>query len=163
MFDIIGSPQLVCCNGSIRRDFLKVGALGITGLTLSDLLRAQAAMGSTTKVSDKTVIWLFFPVVRHTTKRLIPSPTISSRIAARSGLYRPTSLEHTLVVCFHDWRNWQINIQSFVRLPILPQITRQQPTGCRPVTIILLQPTERHQSAPVLDRCCQSTVARIIP
>ncbi|MCX7390262.1 MAG: hypothetical protein NTX02_03640, partial [Planctomycetia bacterium] len=50
MLDIIGSHQSVCCNGSTRRDFLKVGALGMTGLTLSDLLRAQAAMGSTTKV-----------------------------------------------------------------------------------------------------------------
>ena len=59
MLDIIGSHQSVCCNGSTRRDFLKVGALGMTGLTLSDLLRAQAAMGSTTKVPDKTVIWLF--------------------------------------------------------------------------------------------------------
>lgn len=30
------------CDGSYRRNFLKIGALGFGGLTLSQLLRAQA-------------------------------------------------------------------------------------------------------------------------
>jgi hypothetical protein len=60
MLDVFGSHKSLCCNGSSRRDFLKVGALGMTGLALPDLLRAQAALGNTsTKAPDKTVIWLF--------------------------------------------------------------------------------------------------------
>ena len=39
------------CDGITRRDFLKVGALGVGGLTLADLLRAEskAGVGSSTK------------------------------------------------------------------------------------------------------------------
>ena len=59
MLDIFGSHQSHCCNGSSRRNFLKVGALGTTGLALPDLLRAQALGHSGTKTPDKTVIWLF--------------------------------------------------------------------------------------------------------
>ena len=60
MLDILGTRNSSCCNGSSRRDFLKVGALGMTGLALPDLLRAQAALGkSGANVPDKTVIWLF--------------------------------------------------------------------------------------------------------
>lgn len=42
------------CDGYSRRDFLKVGALGVGGLTLADLLRAEAAAG--TGSSHKAVI-----------------------------------------------------------------------------------------------------------
>lgn len=60
MLDIFGSNKSLCCNGVKRRDFLKVGALGMTGLALPDLLRAQAALGkSNTNAPDKTVVWLF--------------------------------------------------------------------------------------------------------
>jgi uncharacterized protein (DUF1501 family) len=48
------------CNGSNRRDFLKVGALGATGLTLPGLLAARAnaaAAGHT--VRDTSVVWLW--------------------------------------------------------------------------------------------------------
>ena len=33
------------CQGLARRDFLRVGALGLGGLTLADLLRAKARRG----------------------------------------------------------------------------------------------------------------------
>lgn len=48
------------CDGSTRRDFLKVGALGASALTLGDLLklRAQAASRGTS-LSDTSVIWLW--------------------------------------------------------------------------------------------------------
>lgn len=60
MLDIFGSQSSRCCNGKNRRDFLKVGALGLTGLALPDLLRANAALGkSGGNGPDKTVIWLF--------------------------------------------------------------------------------------------------------
>ncbi len=59
MFDVIGPRQSMNCSGS-RRDMLKVGALGTTGLALPNLLRARAAQGSLAgRTLDKTVIWLF--------------------------------------------------------------------------------------------------------
>jgi hypothetical protein len=43
-----------------RRDFLKVGALGTTGLLLPDLLRARAATAKAGRqIKDTSVIWLF--------------------------------------------------------------------------------------------------------
>src|SRR5882724_9611512 len=48
------------CQGLARRDFLRVGALGLGGLTLSGLLqaKAQAASGGSI-VKDKAVVLLF--------------------------------------------------------------------------------------------------------
>src|SRR5205085_10741294 len=48
------------CAGPTRRNFFRVGTLGLTGLALPDLLRARAAArseGRSTK--DTSVVWLF--------------------------------------------------------------------------------------------------------
>jgi len=47
------------CDGVSRRSFLKIGALGLGGLTLPQLLRAEAATG--VKMSHKAVIMIFLP------------------------------------------------------------------------------------------------------
>jgi len=47
------------CDGIPRRDFLRVGALGLGGLTLPDLLRSSAIAGDGAYVKDKAVILLF--------------------------------------------------------------------------------------------------------
>jgi hypothetical protein len=47
------------CDGVSRRNFLKVGALGLGGLALPNLLRAEAASG--TRSSHKAVIMIFLP------------------------------------------------------------------------------------------------------
>jgi hypothetical protein len=48
------------CDGLHRRDFLRVGALGLGGLTLADLLRSSAAAaGRDSCVKDKSVVLLF--------------------------------------------------------------------------------------------------------
>ena len=48
------------CDGSTRRDFLRVGALGLSGLALPDLLRLQAAAKAEGhSVSKKSIIWLW--------------------------------------------------------------------------------------------------------
>src|SRR3954470_2778442 len=48
------------CDGTSRRDFLKVGALGAAGLTLPDLLRARASAAAAGKSSRNTsVVWLW--------------------------------------------------------------------------------------------------------
>jgi len=44
------------CDGVSRRSFLKLGALGIGGLSLADLYRAEAATGSGSGASHKAVI-----------------------------------------------------------------------------------------------------------
>jgi len=48
------------CGGNTRRDFLKLGALGATGLSLPGLLRARAQAASSGKqVKDTAVVWLW--------------------------------------------------------------------------------------------------------
>jgi hypothetical protein len=48
------------CEGHSRRDFLKIGTLGLTGLTLSGLLRGRAAVaGEGKSVKDTAVVWLW--------------------------------------------------------------------------------------------------------
>src|SRR5262245_4354412 len=52
----------VCDNspGSNRRDFLRIGTLGLGGMSLSHLLAARALAGeSKNPVKDKSVIFLF--------------------------------------------------------------------------------------------------------
>ena len=54
------SPRALTPRASTRRDFLKIGALGTTGLTLPGLLRARAqaaGVGGVTK--DTSVVWLY--------------------------------------------------------------------------------------------------------
>jgi hypothetical protein len=61
MFNLLGSRNGINCDGASRRDFLKVGALGLTGLALPDLLRARAqaaAAGQTAKNTSVVWVWL---------------------------------------------------------------------------------------------------------
>jgi hypothetical protein len=57
MLDFI-NPQAVQpkCDGSTRRDFLKIGTLAISGLTLADLLRARAAGTDASKKAPSIVL-----------------------------------------------------------------------------------------------------------
>lgn len=55
MLTVYGSPTRYC-DGLSRRSFLKVGALGVGGLTLPDLMRAEAKSG---KKSHKSVIMVY--------------------------------------------------------------------------------------------------------
>jgi hypothetical protein len=60
MFNLWGKPTGTDCNGATRRDFLKIGTLGLTGLSLSGLLRLQqAASASGKSVKDTSVVWLW--------------------------------------------------------------------------------------------------------
>jgi hypothetical protein len=48
------------CNGTLRRDFLKVGALGTSSLTLGNLMRARTeAVGTGASLPDTSVIWVW--------------------------------------------------------------------------------------------------------
>ena len=60
MLSLLGDRRPRDCNGTTRRDFLKVGTLGTAGLGLPSLLaaRAQAAQTGQT-VKDTSVVWLW--------------------------------------------------------------------------------------------------------
>lgn len=49
------------CDGVSRRDFLRIGALGMTGLTLADLLRLRASGAIPAEASHKSVIMIYLP------------------------------------------------------------------------------------------------------
>src|SRR5271166_4267059 len=57
MLEFIGSADR-SCDGISRRRFLKVGALGIAGLTLPHLLRARAEQPSRGNHKSVILIWL---------------------------------------------------------------------------------------------------------
>src|SRR5436190_11564592 len=60
MFQLLSSRTGTTCDGSSRRDFLKVGALGLGGLALPDLLRARAAAADAGRPTRNTsVVWLW--------------------------------------------------------------------------------------------------------
>jgi len=47
------------CEGATRRDFLKIGSLGLASLTLPQLFAAKASAGGSHFVKDKSVVLLF--------------------------------------------------------------------------------------------------------
>ena len=59
MFSIQGEPCNRLCDGLPRRNFLKIGSLGLGGLSMSGLLRAESmnSVGS----SNKSVIMVYLP------------------------------------------------------------------------------------------------------
>jgi hypothetical protein len=60
MLNLWGSRKGTDCDGTTRRDFLKVGVLGATGLVLPDLLRARArAAASGQPTRNTSVVWLW--------------------------------------------------------------------------------------------------------
>jgi hypothetical protein len=60
MLNLWGKRTGLDCSGTSRRDFLKIGALGLTGLSLSGLLRMRSAAAATGQlVKDTSVVWLW--------------------------------------------------------------------------------------------------------
>jgi hypothetical protein len=60
MLNLLGSRKGTNCDGTSRRDFLKIGALGMSSFLLPDLLRARAAARAAGKSTKNTsVIWLW--------------------------------------------------------------------------------------------------------
>jgi hypothetical protein len=60
MLNLLGSSRGINCDGSSRRDFLKVGALGLSGFWLPDLLRSRAlAAASGTSTKNTSVVWIW--------------------------------------------------------------------------------------------------------
>ncbi|MCA9184509.1 MAG: DUF1501 domain-containing protein [Planctomycetales bacterium] len=60
MLNILGSNHRYRCSRFSRRDFLTVGTLGLTGLSLPDILRAESA-NAVGKSRQRSVIMVFLP------------------------------------------------------------------------------------------------------
>src|SRR5262249_29270425 len=61
MFQLNGSPSRPPCDGLTPRDFVRVGALGLSGFMLPDLLAARAraaAAGRSTRTTSVVWLWL---------------------------------------------------------------------------------------------------------
>jgi hypothetical protein len=59
MLTIWGKKQRPLCDGRSRREFLRVGALGLGGLSLADLLRHQANGAEAARSSHRAVIMIY--------------------------------------------------------------------------------------------------------
>lgn len=59
MIDFHVGPTHRNCEGHSRRNFLRVGGLGMSGLSLAHMLRGQAHADITRQTSQKSVIWLW--------------------------------------------------------------------------------------------------------
>ena len=59
MLNIVGRPQHGFCDGISRRSFLKIGGLALGGLSLPQILQAQAASGASH--THKGIIMIFLP------------------------------------------------------------------------------------------------------
>jgi hypothetical protein len=60
MLTIWGNRQETDCEGTSRRNFLRVGSLGLTGVSLSGLLRSRAAAATGgTLPKDTSVVWVW--------------------------------------------------------------------------------------------------------
>ncbi|MFO0969389.1 MAG: DUF1501 domain-containing protein [Gemmataceae bacterium] len=60
MLNVLSNRKARACDGTTRRDFLKVGALGMGGLLLPDLLRARARAAEAGRPTRNTsVVWLW--------------------------------------------------------------------------------------------------------
>lgn len=61
MLTIWGAKQSQCCDGISRRNFLRAGVLGLSGLTMGNLLRLQADPPKTGRLPRKSVIMVYLP------------------------------------------------------------------------------------------------------
>ncbi len=59
MLTLLGRPSSQFCDGIARRNFLKIGAMGLGGLSLPQLLRAEA--NSKPGHSNKSIIMIYLP------------------------------------------------------------------------------------------------------
>jgi hypothetical protein len=59
MLNLWSKPSGMDCEGTSRRDFLKIGTLALTGLNLAGLLQLRQAAAATRSVKDTSVMWLW--------------------------------------------------------------------------------------------------------
>ena len=100
MIDFLCGPRRSNCEGLSRRDFMRVGGLGlgagVAGLTTSDLLRQQAAAGELGPTADKSVIWLWLSGGPTQVETFDPKMTAPSEYRSVTGEVQTVLPEVTL-------------------------------------------------------------------
>src|SRR5689334_7780382 len=92
MFQLWGNRLRSTCDGGSRRDFLKVGALGLGGLMLPDLLRARAAAATAGRPTRNTsVVWLWLGGGPSHIETFDPKMSAPAEFRSTVGAF-PTSL-----------------------------------------------------------------------
>ena len=86
MLSIPGNRIDGFCDGLSRRNFLRIGSLGLGGLSLTDLLRAEAAAGKTEQ--QKSVVMIYLPGGPTQHETFDPKPDAPMGIR---GSYKPIS------------------------------------------------------------------------
>src|SRR5450432_241902 len=94
MLDIDTGTGQTLCSGVRRRDFLRLGALSVLGLTLPDLLRLEAAnaaekVASKTRAKNVLLIYLGGGLTHHDT--FDPKPEAPQEIRGKYGVI-PTTI-----------------------------------------------------------------------
>jgi hypothetical protein len=59
MLSFLSGRKFGTCNGVSRRDAMRVGTLGLGGLTLADMLRMKANAAESGSLKDTSVIWIW--------------------------------------------------------------------------------------------------------
>jgi uncharacterized protein (DUF1501 family) len=86
MLQVTGGRRSRSCDGETRRDFLKVGSLGLAGLSLPQLLAARASAAQDGKASkDTSVVWLFLGGGPTHVETFDPKMTAPSELRSTTG------------------------------------------------------------------------------
>jgi len=86
MLDLVFGRRSQNCEGTTRRDFIKVGSLGLGALTLPQLLRARAqAAAAGESVKDTSVIWLWLSGGPTHVETFDPKMTAPSEYRSTTG------------------------------------------------------------------------------
>lgn len=91
MLRVASGNRSPMCDGVSRRDLLKIGAFGLGGLALPDLLRASAGLQDGSYVRDKAVILLFLAGGPSQHETFDPKPDGIGASTSLAG-YIPTAL-----------------------------------------------------------------------
>ena len=86
MLTLLGEKQKPFCDGITRRDFLRIGGLGLGGLSMAQLLHAESQTQSPSR--DKSVIMIYLPGGPTQHETFDPKPDSPEEIR---GAYRPIS------------------------------------------------------------------------
>lgn len=87
MLTVFSNHKSRSCDGMDRRDFLRVGTLGLGGLTLSHFLqaKAQATQAGASYVRDKSVVFLFLSGGASHIETFDPKMTAPEEIRSMTG------------------------------------------------------------------------------
>ncbi|MEI7685886.1 MAG: DUF1501 domain-containing protein [Planctomycetota bacterium] len=85
MLTISQNRRVRTCQGMHRRDFLRIGSLGLGGLTLGQLLKVQGSEAGRRAIKDKAVVLLFLQGGPSQIETFDPKMTAPSEIRSITG------------------------------------------------------------------------------